>query len=146
MTAIEKILSPQKRAVLMILGFGGLALVYLFQHLDVMFWLSPGDSHSHLRFIANRTIRLIFNDLFMLLLIAVWFQDRTITRLALFIQLIDFFILLPLYLYFKLTLEGDSEISSPMLSQFHRLVVNPTLMIMLVPAIYFQRLMRKNEG
>ncbi|MCE2996813.1 MAG: hypothetical protein LW863_14525, partial [Flammeovirgaceae bacterium] len=76
----------------------------------------------------------------MLLIIHLWFRSASITKLALWIQLVDMLILLPIYLVLKLRIEGDSEISSPLLSQLHRLIVNPTLMILLFPAIYFQRL------
>jgi hypothetical protein len=64
--------------------------------------------------------------------------------LAVFIQLIDLVVLLPIYLLIKLAMEGDEEISSPLLSQFHRLIVNPTLMILLLPAIYFQRQIKRH--
>ena len=75
----------------------------------------------------------------MLLILWAWFKDPFVTRLAIWIQLIDVFILLPVYLYFKLSMEGISEISMPVLSQLHRLIVNPTLMILLIPAVYFQK-------
>ncbi len=90
----------------------------------------PGN--PYLAFTVNRTLRLFLNDLFILLLLAGWFQSRSVLRLAFAIQLINFFILLPPYLLVKLNLEGDTEISSPLLSQFHRLIVNPTLMILLL--------------
>ncbi|MFN7791875.1 MAG: hypothetical protein ACK5NM_04935, partial [Cyclobacteriaceae bacterium] len=83
------------------------------------------------------------NDFFMLLLLAGWFRSRSVLQLAFAVQLIDFFLLLPVYLLVKLNLEGDVEISSPLLSQFHRLIVNPTLMILLIPAVYFQRFIKK---
>lgn len=75
----------------------------------------------------------------MLWMIHLWFQSVKITRLALWVQLIDAVVLLPFYFFLKLSLEGDSEISSPLLSQLHRLIINPTLMILIFPAIYFQR-------
>ena len=123
----------------------GLSLVYLFQQSDIVYWMTRNSDHPNVHFVINRGVRLLLNDIFMLLFIAAWFQDRSISKLALTIQLIDFFLLLPVYLIVKLSWEGDSEISSPLLSQFHRLIVNPTMMILLVPAVYFQRLMKKHE-
>jgi len=50
----------------------------------------------------------------------------------------EFFILLPIYFIMKLSLEGDSEISSPLLSQLHRMIVNPLLMIILILGLVYQ--------
>lgn len=90
-------------------------------------------------FIARKVLRVFLNDLFMLVFIAAWFKDSRVTRLAILIQLVDSLILLPLYLVVKLNVEGPGEISAPLLSQFHRMIINPTLMILLIPAVYFQR-------
>ena len=125
------------------LGIVGLAVVYLFQQNGFLGQLVDKASHPYLSFSFNRTLRLLLNDFFMLLLLAGWFQSRSVLQLAFTIQLIDFFVLLPVYLLVKLNLEGDIEISSPLLSQFHRLIVNPTLMILLIPAVYFQRFIKK---
>lgn len=130
--------------MLIALAITGLALIFLFQEYSIGARVF-GIESATLEFVVNRTFRLLGNDIFMLLLIAVWFRDKSVTRLALAIQAIDFFVLLPLYLWAKLTWEGTSEISTPLFSQFHRLIVNPTLMILLIPAVYFQRL-RKTNG
>ena len=118
----------------------GIVLTFLFQ--DFLF-LNHFEISDQTRFALRKILRVVLNDLFMLIFIIVWFNDRKVTRLALMIQLIDGLVLLPLYLMLKLHLEGTSEISSPLLSQFHRLIINPTLMILLVPAIYFQKLSRQ---
>jgi exosortase F-associated protein len=82
----------------------------------------------------------VINDILMLVVIHLWFRDHKITRIAFLIQVVDTLILLPIYLMVKLAIEGDTEISSPLLSQLHRLIINPTLMILIFPAVYFQRL------
>ncbi|MCA4895236.1 MAG: hypothetical protein ING84_09560 [Cytophagales bacterium] len=136
-------LSRSAQWALVGLGIVGLAVVYLFQQSGFLGQLVDKASHPYLSFSFNRTLRLLFNDFFMLLLLAGWFQSRAVLRLAFAIQLVDFLVLLPAYLLVKLNLEGDIEISSPLLSQFHRLIVNPTLMILLIPAVYFQRFIKK---
>nr|WP_262899620.1 exosortase F system-associated protein [Chryseosolibacter histidini] len=98
-----------------------------------------------MHFSINRLARIFLNDIFMLLVLYALFADTRILKLALWVQVIDLLVLLPLYLVVKLSLEGDSEISSPFLSQFHRLIVNPTLMILIIPAVYYQRLARKDR-
>lgn len=132
-----------KRIVLLVIGPIGLISVFLFQHFDVASFFVQREVSPNANFAINRAIRLLLNDAFMLMLVIGWFYDRSITKLALFVQIIDFLILLPIYLFFKLSWEGNSEISSPLLSQFHRLIVNPTLMILLFPAVYFQRITKK---
>jgi exosortase F-associated protein len=122
----------------------GLTLVFIFQHADPLYILSESSFKPELRFIVNRTARIFLNDTFMLLLLYTLFLDKNIIKLALIIQGIDLLILFPLYLIFKLPAEGASEISSPLLAQFHRLIVNPTLMILLIPAIYYQKFVKRN--
>ena len=113
-----------------------LFLIYLFQGLNYVqgFNLSPNST-----FVANRTIRLILNDSLCMVLIAALFQKRSYLRLAGIIFMIELLIILPAYLLIKLSLEGPSEISSPLLSPIHRMIVNPLLMIILIGAFYYQK-------
>src|SRR5688572_368960 len=128
------------------LAVGGLAAIFLFQQVDVVGLFCDCNVSPNVRFAIRKFIRVLLNDTFMLLLIHAWFFDSRITRIAWYIQLIDTLILLPLYLLIKLSTEGDSEISSPLLSQFHRLIVNPTLMVLVIPAVYYERLTRSRRG
>lgn len=131
-------------AIFLLLALAGLACVYIFQRSQVLYSLCNCQLDSDTSFILIKTTRVLLNDLFMLLIIHLWFRSPSITKLALWIQLVDIFILLPIYLTLKLRIEGDSEISSPLLSQLHRLIVNPTLMILIFPAVYFQRLKKSS--
>ena len=94
---------------------------------------------ENFQFIFNRTFRYLINDLSVILLIYVLFENRALTQVAFGLQLFGLLIILPLYFYFKLSLEGPSEISSPLLSFIHRIVVNPILMLLLIPAFYYQQ-------
>ncbi len=115
----------------------GIMLTFLFQEFT---FLSNLNISGNAQFILRKVLRVLLNDFFMLIFIAAWFKEWRITRLAIAIQLIDSLILLPAYLVLKLWAEGNAEISIPLLSQLHRLIINPTLMILLIPAVYFQRL------
>lgn len=95
-------------------------------------------------FIVNKTIRLILNDAACVCLIYALFPGRNYLRIAFYVFLVELFIILPIYFIFKLTLEGDSELSSPLLSQIHRLIVNPLLMFLLMAGFLYQRLTRQN--
>jgi exosortase F-associated protein len=132
-----------KRIVLFAGGVLGLAVVFLFQNVDVLALCDHCTFHPYTHFVVKKALRVLLNDTFMLLIIHAIFRDRSVTRLAFYIQLVDTLILLPVYLSIKLTFEGDSEISIPLLSQLHRLIVNPTLMVLLIPAVYYQRLRSK---
>ena len=96
---------------------------------------------ANAEFIFNRVFRYILNDLSVILLLWAMFLNRSLIRVAFGIQLFGLFIVLPLYFYFKLSLEGPSEISSPLLSFIHRIVVNPILLLLLIPAFYYQKRM-----
>lgn len=129
----------RERLLMMAVAVGGLALVFLFQSADILD-LCPGCSfHPYTHFVARKVTRVILNDSLMLLFIHALFRDPSVTRLAWYVQLVDTFVLLPIYLFVKLYYEGDAEISMPLLSQLHRLIVNPTLMVLLIPAVYYQR-------
>lgn len=126
-----------RKTLLIAIALLGIALTFLFQDFN---FLNDSDISEVARFILRKSLRVLLNDGFMLLLVHAWFNDHSITRLAIFIQLFDSLILLPLYFAFKIYLEGPTELSAPLLSQFHRLIINPTLMILLIPAVYFQKL------
>ena len=129
-----------KKIVMVTISLLGLFCIYIFQdYLDLSLYTNALESESSI-FLFKKAMRLVLNDTCMLLFIYAWFQDNKITKTAAFIQAIDTFVLLPLYLILKLTIEGNSEISSPLLSQLHRLIVNPTLMILYIPAIYYNRI------
>lgn len=128
-----------KKIALIAFAIAGLALVFLFQSFDVLNVCSSCNFHPYTHFAVRKIIRVLLNDSFMLLLIHALFMDPKVTRLAWYIQLVDTLILLPIYLLIKLSYEGDAEISMPLLSQLHRLIVNPTLMVLLIPAVYYQR-------
>ena len=78
------------------------------------------------------------NDIACLLLVAAIFNKPGYLRLSAWIFLTELLVLLPIYFVLKLTLEGDSEISSPLLSQLHRMIVNPLLMIVLIMGFIYQ--------
>lgn len=124
-----------------LLGFtavGLMALLYVFQ--GSLLWLSPSDTDiQYLPFILNRFTRLVLNDTLCLILFLAIFNNRKELTLASAVFLLELLIVLPFYLVVKLTLEGDSEISAPLLSFIHRLIVNPLLMMVLLAGLLYQR-------
>lgn len=129
----------RERLMMMVAAVAGLALVFLFQEVDVLNVCGSCTFHPYTHFVVKKTLRVALNDTLMLLFIHALFRDPSVTRLAWYVQLVDTLVLLPAYLIIKLTYEGDGELSMPLLSQLHRLIVNPTLMVLLIPAVYYQR-------
>jgi len=125
------------RILYSIIAITALIALYIFQRFSYAELISP-TFNPNAQFIINRTIRFVFNDLAVILLIYAIFNNKQLLKIAFGIQLIEMLIILPLYFYFKLSLEGASEISSPLLSFVHRIVVNPIIMLLLIPAFWFQ--------
>lgn len=134
-----------KRYALIALAMLMLLLVYLFQKVSyagIINFILPENltlNHPYGVFIFNRTIRLIINDGACMLLIWSLFGQMKYLKAAFVVFLIELLILLPLYFVIKLNLEGTSEISSPLLSQIHRIIVNPLLMLILILGFYYQK-------
>lgn len=124
-----------------VLGFaaiGLMMLLYVFQR--NLLWLSPSATQlEYLPFIVNRLARLFLNDTLCIILFLAIFNSRKELTLASVVFLIELLIILPFYLLVKLTLEGDSEISAPLLSFIHRLIVNPLLMFVLLAGLLYQK-------
>lgn len=128
-----------------------LAAVYLqqrFNYAGLINYILPQVleiSQANTVFIVNKTVRLILNDLACFMLIIALFPGKVYMKAALYLFLLELFVILPVYFLIKLNLEGPSEISSPLLSQIHRLIVNPLLMFLLMIGFLYQRLSRKNH-
>lgn len=121
-----------------------LTVVYVFQHFNYFYWINTivGDALSGSEnqvFIVNRITRLIINDLLCMGLIYGIFANGSYLRLAFYLFLVELLLVLPVYLVLKLTWEGTSEISSPLLSPIHRMIVNPLLMLLLIVALFYQQ-------
>lgn len=107
----------------------------LAQHLERIFSVNFSEN---LIFIINKTARVLINDNAAILLIYALFIRKEYVKLAFYVQLFEVFLVLPLYFILKLSIEGTSELSSPLLQQIHRLIVNPTLMILLIFGFIYQ--------
>lgn len=131
-----------KRGVLVVIALTGLLVVFVFQHVDYLAMIAGNDwrnLHPEASFVVNRVVRVILNDSFCLLLIASLFRRPDFNQLAWWVFLIELFVILPAYLLIKLSVEGPSEISSPLLQPIHRMIVNPLLMIILIGGFYLLR-------
>jgi exosortase F-associated protein len=128
------------RVLLVITACSLLATTYILQQANFASWVGiDAQGSENLIFVLNKTARLIINDFACILLIYSFFQERKYTRLAFYVFLLELLVISPCYFAIKLTLEGPTEISTPMLSQIHRLIVNPMLMMVLIASFYYQK-------
>jgi len=135
-----------KRYVLLGLALVALFLIYLFQRISYAALVNSilpevlEIRNANAIFIFNRTIRLILNDSACMVIIWALFQQAKFLKAAFLVFLVELLVILPIYFIIKLSLEGDSELSSPFLSQIHRIIVNPLLMILLMIGFVYQKL------
>lgn len=124
----------KQRVVLAAVSVSCLVLVFLFQRQDIALMLGVEDNFW--RFIVNRSIRFILNDALAILLIYALFYERKYVVFAIWVQLLGMvFVLIP-YFIIKFNLPSYN---GPLLSFLHRLVLNPTLLLLLIPAFYYQK-------
>lgn len=127
------------RIFLGFLSISGLILIYMTQQFNYLEFLTGRYHSPNFVFIFNRTLRFIFNDLLAILLIWSVFYERKYIMVAFFVQIIGLFLILPVYFILKLSFEGIDEISSPLLSFLHRIIINPIIILLLIPAFYYQK-------
>lgn len=111
----------------------GLLLAFLmFQHINwaAFFKVQPGIW----QFIVNRTLRFIINDVLTILLIYALFFNRRYVIFSALIQLLGLVIILIPYFLIKINMP---HYNGPMISFLHRLVLNPILLLLLIPVFYW---------
>jgi len=128
----------QTRWVIGVLSACGLAAVFLFQRMDVAFILGIGEPAIQ-RFLINRTIRFLMNDAFAIGLIYALFAERKYVIFSLYVQLAGVVLFLIPYFILKIYLP---TYNGPMISFLHRLILNPTLLMLLILAFYYQKYRR----
>lgn len=133
-----------------IFGFIGLVLVYVFQR-DLFFdpfenlIIDPQNPQlpefNKARYVFSKIFRFLLNDFFSLLVIWGLFGNKSYLRFAVIVFLFGFLILLPMYLVGALFFFADTFF---ILNHLHRIVLNPVLMMLLIPAFYYQQQATKN--
>ncbi len=129
----------------LMVGILGLVSVYVLQRklfyvLPFQIELGPQvydrDSIDTWSFILSKVIRFVLNDFFAILIINALFPAKKYLRFAVLVFFLGFLILLPAYLILFL---GYFEESFTYINHIHRLVMNPVLMMILIPAFYLQQ-------
>jgi exosortase F-associated protein len=111
-----------------------LVMVFLFQKINVATYLGMHDVNAV--FIVNRCIRFLLNDLFAMGLIYVLFQEKKYILFSIAVQVAEVALILLPYFVIKIYF---MTYNGPLISFLHRLVMNPILLLLLIPAFYYQR-------
>ncbi len=145
---LKEILHSPKRIFLLLLGASGLFTVYFFQHyLDFynLFQLkAPRDlsySSNYIEvdwweFTVNKVLRYLLNDLFAMAILSAMFPQKAYVRFAFYVLMFGLFLLVPIYILLYLS---QPEGLSSLIGHLHRLVMNPVLMMLLIPAFFYQK-------
>jgi len=122
-----------------VLAIIGLVGFFLIQQVDFTFHTTL-ISDNLTRFILNKSIRFIVNDLLAIALIYALFGERKYVHFAIAVQIFGLLFLLLPYFVLKLYMPGYN---GPMINFLHRIILNPILMLLLIPAFYYQRINAK---
>lgn len=122
------------RILIAILSISGLIFVFLFQHTEFIRWSS--DPVAINNFLINKAIRYFLNDICMIGLIYAVFANRNYLIFSFYVQLAGVVLFLLPYFVIKINYPGYN---GPLLSFLHRLIVNPLLMLLLIPALFYQK-------
>ena len=144
-----------RRWFFLAVGMAMIAVAYLFQHSFNPWKLLHGESPWGLdqdlgivvrqpaEFVLVKVMRYLINDMGAMAIIYGLFGAGRYLKFSVWVMLFGGLVLLPLYLVLKIY-EGPGM--SAILQQLHRLTVNPVLMLVLIPAFYYQQLLEKRKG
>lgn len=118
---------------LVALGALTIVLVYLFQ--DALFPVTSPKEGKTLAYLSQKVVRFLVNDLAVILIIYGLFRQKSLVKVAFIVQVGEVLLLLIPYLILKLQFPSYN---GPFISHLHRLVVNPLLMLMLIPIFYYK--------
>ncbi|WP_299251124.1 exosortase F system-associated protein [uncultured Lacinutrix sp.] len=83
------------------------------------------------------TLRYLINTLISLTILYVFFRDKSIVKFSLIVYALSYIILLVLFLYFVLNPKQENYY---MFFNIRRFLIQPLLLILLLPAFYYNRL------
>lgn len=141
-----------KNKLYVFIGLIGLIVIYVFQRqlffdpFDDFFYDPQEPSYPVFKtfpYVFSKVLRYTLNDGFALLIIWGLFMNKKYMQFAVFIFAIGLFILLPIYLILVLNF---FESTYTFLNHMHRLVLNPVLMMLLIPAFYYQRSLKQKKS
>lgn len=103
-----------------------------------------GDEEiSTTRLYLNVALRYIINSMISLAILYVVYLNRNIVRFSGVLFVVLFAVLFPLYIYFMGTIEQEDYLAAFYVRRF---LVQPIMLLLLLPAFYYQRLNQRSEA
>ncbi|WP_272021934.1 exosortase F system-associated membrane protein [Olleya namhaensis] len=107
----------------------------LFFQNDYLYMDSPRQ--ETLKLVASTTLRFFINTGLSLLVLYLFFKDISIVKFAALVYSISFCILIPLFLFFVLDPKQENYY---LFFNIRRFLIQPILLLLLLPAFYYNRL------
>jgi exosortase F-associated protein len=120
----------------------GLISIFLLQHFNYAHYLlkfisiHSADVSKNTIYSINKAVRFILNDAMALVMIYSIFVEKKYVVIGFIVQLFGLLILLPVYLILHNFYYAETKV---WLSFLHRLTLNPVLLMLLIPAFYYQK-------
>ena len=125
-------MNTSTRIVLAAGSLTGMVLFFILQDATSISRWIPMDAHW--AFLVSKTLRFLLNDFLAMGLVLAVFPGRQHLVVALLVQAFGLVFLLIPYFILKLGLGMDN---GPLVSFLHRLVLNPILMLLLLPGFWW---------
>jgi exosortase F-associated protein len=132
----------QIRFFLGAVSLAGLLVIFLFQRFDLASWIGFGTTPIE-HFLINRSFRFVLNDIFSIGLIYSLFPFRRYLYFSLIVQMIGVLIFLLPYFILKIYYPAYN---GPLINFLHRLILNPLLLFLLIPAFYYQKKIQNHSN
>ena len=139
----------RKQIILVLLSGTGLLLVFLFQktsYFTIFYTFLSGEPPVDMvlqQYLFDKIFRFLVNDALAILMVHALFNDRKYTLFAVGVQVFGMLFILVPYLILR---TYYPEYQGAIVSHLHRLVLNPTLLMLLIPAFLYQKQLQKGRG
>lgn len=139
----------KSRVLAIFFGISGLTLVYIFQsklfYDPFQYLLSKPIMNEFLevetgKYIGSKILRFVLNDGLALTVIYGVFGPGKYVKFAAMVLLFGLLVLLPTYLILALYFYQETYL---FINHLHRLILNPVIMMLLIPAFYVQKIKTK---
>ena len=102
---------------------------------DYLYLDSPRREVAKL--VASTTLRYVINTVISLGILYLFFKDKSIVKFSVIVYSISYFILITLFLYFVLNPKQEDYY---VFFNIRRFLIQPLILLLLLPAYYYQRL------
>jgi len=130
----------KKRLLFIAIALVALLVIFIFQQFSysglIFNNLLDIQINTSWKFSLNKFARFLLNDFAVILLIHGIFYERKYVALAMYVLSFGFLFLLLPYLFL---VNQYPEYNGPLYSHLHRLIMNPILLLLLIPVLLYQK-------